>query len=152
MKYIEHLPGPSLADRIECFWFAEDPAAGAGPPERVFPDGCIEWIFHLGRPYADGEGRLQASSFIVGPTTEPLSIAPTGPVATLGVRFRPGGARGLLPPLERLAGTFPTSQEAFDAEGRCVEEEVGNARGFASRQAVLETFLEKRLRRTRVRK
>jgi AraC-like DNA-binding protein len=153
MKYVEHRPGPSLADRIECFWFAEDSAAGMGQaePERILPDGCIEWIFHLGRPYADGQGRLQPSSFVVGPTTAPLSIAPTGAVATLGVRFRPGGARGLLPPLERLAGAFPTSEEAFDAGGRRVAEEVGNARGFASRQAVLETFLQKRLGRTRSR-
>ena len=149
MKYAEHRPSPPLADRVECFWFAEDPEAESGPPERVLPDGCIEWIFHLGRPYADGTGRLQPSSFVVGPTTEPLSIAPTGPVATLGVRFRPGGARGLLPPLERLAGEFPTSEEIWNADGRRVQEEVGNARDSTARQAVLESFLESHLRRTR---
>jgi len=109
MKYVEHPVGPSLAAHVECVWSAEDAEAEAAPPERVLPDGCVEWIFHLGMPYADytegiGRRRVQPASFLVGPMTRPIEIAPTGPVSTLGVRFRPGGARGLLPPLDLFAG------------------------------------------------
>ncbi len=153
MKYREHPVGPPLRAHVECIWYAEDPEAGAGrhEPERVLPDGCAEWIFHLGSPYADDSGCLQPASFVVGPTTRPIEIAPTGPVKTLGVRFRPGGARGLLPPLRLLSGELPTPEEIWDAEGRRVQDEVGNARDFSSRRAALESFLEKRLARARAR-
>jgi AraC-like DNA-binding protein len=151
MKYAEYPVAASLADRVECVWFAEDPGAAAGhdEPERVLPDGCAEWIFHLGQPYSDGAGRLQPRSFVVGPTTRPIEIAPTGPVATLGVRFRPGGARGVLPPLRLLSAGLPTPEEMWDAEGRGVQEEVGNGRDMASRLGALKRFLENRLRRAR---
>jgi len=149
MRYAEHHVGPALAERIECIWIAEDADAAPTAPERVLPDGCLEWIFHLGSPYADGSGRPQATSFLASPTTGPLEIAPTGPVSTMGVRFRPGGARGLLPPLSLFHGAFPTPEEAWDGEGRRAQEEVGNAPGFRARRAVVERFLEKRLERAR---
>jgi AraC-like DNA-binding protein len=139
MKYAERRPAPSLADRVECFWFAEDPEAGSGrtEAERVLPDGCIEWIFHLGRPYVDASRGLQPASFVAGPTARPLTIVPSGPVATMGVRFRPGGARGLLPPLS-----------LFAAAGT-IEDEVASAPDLPSRAAVLERFLEKRREKAR---
>ena len=151
MRYAEYPVAASLGDRIECVWYAEDSGASTGPAERVLPDGCAEWIFHLEHPYSDGAGRLQPRSFLAGPTTRPIEIAPTGPVATLGVRFRPGGARGLLPPLRLLSGALPTPEEMWDAEGRRVEEEVGNGRDIASRRSTLERFLHTRLRRARSR-
>jgi AraC-like DNA-binding protein len=144
MRYAEHRPSPPLAGRVECFWFAEDPEAKAGPTERVLPDGCIEWIFHLARPYLDASGRLQPASFVAGPTTRPISITPSGPVATLGVRFRPGGARGLLPPLSQFADAFPTPREVWGIAAGSIEDEVAEARGLKARAAVLERFLEKR--------
>ncbi len=158
MKYAEHAVRASLAARIECIWSAEDPEAPvrAAPPERVLPDGCVEWIFHLGTPYADytggngsGRGRVQPASFVAGPTTRPLEIAPTGPVSTLGVRFRPGGARGLLPPLDLFAGAFPTPREVWGSEAGSIEDEVASARDLRSRRAALERFLEKRRARMR---
>ena len=149
MRYAEYPVAASLADRVECVWLAEDPGAEAGPAERILPDGCAEWIFHLGHPYSDGAGTVQPRSFVVGPTRRPIEIAPTGPVATLGVRFRAGGARGLLPPLRVLAGGLATPEEMWDAEGRRVLDEVGNGRDMGSRRAALERFLEKRRRLSR---
>ena len=147
MKYGEHRPVPALADRVECFWFAEDPAAGEGTPERVLPDGCIEWIFHLGSAYfevSSGWKHLQPASFVVGPTVRPITIAASGPVATLGVRFRPGGARGLLPPLSEFAEAFPTPREIWGAGAGTIEEEVADTSDARSRIAALERFLSKR--------
>jgi AraC-like DNA-binding protein len=154
MKYREHSTRPSLASRIECLWLAEDDTAGAGPPERVLPDGCIEWIIHLGAPYArvsgDGEASPQPRSFIVGQMTRPIRIAPTGPVRTLGVRFRPGGAREILGlPVDRLTDEAVCAEDLWGIDGRRVEDEVGNAFDDASRRAVIERFLESRLARSR---
>ena len=153
MKYAEHAVSPSLASRVECVWLAEDPSAGPGhsEAERVLPDGCIEWIFHLGAPYRDGQGRSQPRSFVAGPTTSPLTITATGPVATLGVRFRPGGARGLLPPLGLFANAFPTPREIWGAGAGSIEDEVANAPDMAARLEALERFLEDRRRRARPR-
>jgi AraC-like DNA-binding protein len=144
MRYAEHRPSPPLAGRVECFWFAEDPQTRAGSAERVLPDGCIEWIFHLGRPYLDASGRLQPTSFVAGPTTRPLTITPSGSVATLGVRFRPGGARGLLPPLSLFVDAFPTPREVWGAAAGSIEDEVAGAPDLEARAVVLERFLEKR--------
>ncbi len=118
------------------------------------PDGCVEWIFHLGTPYVDysgedGRERTQPPSFLVGPMTRPIEIAPTGPVSTLGVRFRPGGARGLLPPLDVFAGAFPTPREVWGSEAGSIEDEVANAPDLPSRRATIEAFLEKRRARER---
>jgi AraC-like DNA-binding protein len=151
MKYAEHAVAPSLANRVECVWFAEDPDAGAGQaePERVLPDGCLEWIFHLGAPYADATGKNQPRSFVVGPTTQPMTIAATGPVATMGVRFRPGGAQGILPPLAGFADAFPTPREVWGAAAGSIEDEVANAPTSVSRRAAVERFLEGRRSRLR---
>ena len=81
--------------------------------------------------------------------TRPIEIAPTGPVSTLGVRFRPGGARGLLPPLDVFAGAFPTPREIWGSEAGSIEDEVANAPDLRSRRAILERFLEKRRARAR---
>jgi AraC-like DNA-binding protein len=146
MKYREHPVALSLRAHVECIWSAEDPGAVPASSERVLPDGCAEWIFHLGAPYADDSGRLQSASFVVPPTTRPIDIAPTGPVATLGVRFRPGGASGLLPPFESFAGAVPTPREVWGAEGASIEDEVSCARDSRSRRAALERFLLHRRR------
>ncbi len=82
--------------------------------------------------------------------TRPIRIAPTGPVHTLGVRFRPGGAREILGlPVDRLTDEAARAEELWGVEGRRVEDEVGNAVDDASRRAVIERFLESRLARSR---
>ncbi len=132
MRYSEHRVRASLASRIECIWVAEDPDAGSASPERVLPDGCVEWIFHLGAPYSDdsdGSRRLQPHSLLVGPMTGPMTIAASGPVETLGVRFRPGGAAGLLPlPLDALTGGAAATRDLWGADGRRIEDAVLHAR------------------------
>lgn len=54
MKYSEHRPSPALAKYLEVIWFVSEDKDTAPAPnlsERVLPDGCIEWIFHLGAPF-----------------------------------------------------------------------------------------------------
>jgi len=83
--------------------------------------------------------------------TRPINIAPTGPVHTLGVRFRPGGAREILAvPLDLLTDTTAETADLWSADGRRIEDEVGNARDDEARRGALERFLEARLPRAHV--
>jgi AraC-like DNA-binding protein len=150
MRYTEHQPSPSLADQLECFWFVSDDAPPHKAEERVLPDGCVEWIFHLGAPFhhwTEIEGwRLQPRSFVVGELTQFLLLQPTGLVATMGVRFRPGGAYRFLPlPLDLLTDNAVPTGDIWGRAGTYLEDEVLNARTDLERTRVVERFLIGRL-------
>jgi AraC-like DNA-binding protein len=169
VRYEEHRPPPPLAPFVECLWTAEDDAAlEARAPESVVPDGCPEWIFHLGSPYRRFDARgasvasatsaesvasatsatseVQPFSFLVGLTTGPVRLAPTGRVATLGIRFRPGGAHPLVRlPLDELTDAAVETGDLLGAAGRALQEEVGGAAGLDAARSVVERFLLRRL-------
>ena len=152
MKYSEYRPPELLAPFVECLWFASDSAAPAvgAPSERILPDGCLEWIFHLGAPYRrwmpDGRAVLQPRSFVVGELSRYLLLQPTGAVATMGVRFRPGGAYRFLPmPLSELTDAQVPAAEVWGAGGREIEDRVLAARGAERRRRLVEEFLACRL-------
>lgn len=151
MRYEEHRPPAALSPYVECLWLAKDePPRGPCEPERVLPDGCVEWIFHLAAPFSriatNGTVRTQPATFVVGPMTAPLFLEPTGRVDTLGVRFRPGGAHPFLPvALDELTdGAVPTP-ELWGTEGRRIEDAVLHAKADALRLRILERFLAARL-------
>ena len=64
--------------------------------EPVLPDGCPELVLQFGdrfeRVYEDGSAERQSDMVFAGQLTSQVSLRPTGAVATLGVRFRPGSA------------------------------------------------------------
>ena len=70
MKYTEQRPTSTLSKYLEVFWFVsdeDDVTAAPGQSERVLPDGCIEWIFHLGAPFQrciKREWEVQPRSFV----------------------------------------------------------------------------------------
>lgn len=152
MNYTEHQPMPVLADYLECVWFVSDADASpaARPVERVLPDGCIEWIFHLGAPFqrwTQAEGwQLQARSFVVGELTQFLLLQPGGPVSVMGVRFKPGGAyRFLALPLDLLTDRTISTEDVWGPGARYLEEAVLSARTDAERTRLVEGFLVQRL-------
>jgi AraC-like DNA-binding protein len=150
VNYIEQKPQPALSEKVECFWFAASNAEPAGDPERVLPDGCLEWIFHLGAPFgrlnAANEWELQPRSFVVGELTQFILLQPTGAVDTMGVRFRPGGAYRFLPfPVDLLTDSFVSTGNIWGRDGVYLEEAVLSARTPHQRQRLVETFLFNRL-------
>ena len=108
MRYCEIQPQPSLARFIECFWTLEsDSNLPATVPETILPDGCVELILNFGAPFRelkeDGNEEQQPDLFAVGQMTQPMTIAPTGPVQLLGIRFHPGGTAPFFPiPMHQL--------------------------------------------------
>src|SRR5215471_3385981 len=153
MNYSEHRPGAALAPWIECAWFASGATVRpAAAPERVLPDGCVEWVFHFGDPFlrwsADGRSEKQPSSFVVGEMTRPLFVSPSGRVSTMGVRFRPGAAYRFLPvPLEDLTDSAVPTADLWRAEGRDLENSLHESRGEEDRLAAIAGFLLGRLSR-----
>lgn len=152
LRYTERRPSPALAQHLECIWFASEtdisPAKGA--LERVLPDGCLEWIFHLGSPFqrstTAGEWELQPQSFVVGELTRFLLLQPTGVVAVMGVRFRPRGAYRFLPfsLSDFTDGTVPTC-DVWGHKGTYLEDAVLAARNNTQRQQLVEDFLLRQL-------
>jgi AraC-like DNA-binding protein len=150
VNYIERKPQPALSEHVECFWFASSNAEPGGAPERVLPDGCLEWIFHLGAPFRRlnpaHEWELQPRSFVVGELTRFILLQPTGPVDTMGVRFRPGGAYRFLPfPVDLLTDSFVSTGNIWGRDGEYLEERVLSVRSHQDRQQAVETFLISRL-------
>jgi AraC-like DNA-binding protein len=150
LNYIERKPIPALANHIECFWFAASDDLPAGEPERVLPDGCLEWIFHVRMPFRRlnraQQWELQPRSFVVGEISRFILLQPTGPVTTMGVRFRPGGAYRFLPfPVHNLTDDFVSTGDIWGQAGELLEEVVLEARSNHERQQRVEAFLLSRL-------
>jgi AraC-like DNA-binding protein len=154
MRYIEQQPSPTLIQHLECFWFlsATDSSPTTGASEKVLPDGCVEWIFHLGSPFqrsiATGTTAIacgwecQPRSFVVGELTRFLLLRPTGDVAVMGVRFRPGGAYRFLPfPLSDFTDSTVSTRDVWGHEGSWIEEAVLEAQHDSQRQQLVEDFL-----------
>jgi Helix-turn-helix domain len=90
-KYREFAPRPSLRDFVHCIWIFEAPFDDA--PQPIAPDGRCELIIQCGAPYREGDGSLQPRVLFAGQITEPLVLQATGPVAIVGVRFKPEASR-----------------------------------------------------------
>jgi AraC-like DNA-binding protein len=111
MRYRTYATPPALRPFVRALWSLEgDDAAPAA--DRIFPDGCMELVVHLGTPFSawDDDGRecLQPAAFVVGQMAEALRVRPSGHAAVVGVRFHPGGAFALLGvPQHELFGRRP---------------------------------------------
>ena len=146
IDYREARPSRPLAGAIECVWWMSAADASAAPAERILPDGCTEWVIHLGDRFLqeDGAGRWarQPRAFVVGPTDRALRIKPGRRVDSLGVRFRPGAlARFLRLPLHSLSGRTPALDELFGSSATSLVGELGEDKDAASRVRRLDAFL-----------
>jgi AraC-like DNA-binding protein len=157
MNYTEHPPCAALAHDLECIWFVvDDQRVSNRAPERVLPDGCFEWIFHLGQPFQqqhlDGRWENQQPSFFVGELTRFLLLQPGRTIATMGVRFRPMSAYRFLPlSMHVLTNDAVTTREIWGHDGRDLEDQVLNARSDEDRKLLLEAFVLRRLERAQFR-
>jgi AraC-like DNA-binding protein len=151
MDYREHKPTLALRDHVECFWFVtSDYPATTFTAERVLPDGCLEWIFHLGAPFdrllPNNQWERQPKSFLVGELTRFLLLQPLGPPSVMGVRFRPIGAYRFMPfPLAEVTDQIVETADVWQKEGVSIEDAVFNARDDSDRIQLVETFLLRRL-------
>lgn len=153
ISYREQRPSSALVEYLECFWFATDsggvPANGS---EKILPDGCVEWVFHLGEPFqrwTREKWETQPRSFVVGELTRFLLVRPTGQSIIMGVRFRPGTAYRFLPlPLDELTDQNIPTGDLWAREGKQLEDAVNEAEDDVERQRLVEEFLLRQLSTT----
>lgn len=108
-RYREFAPSAALAPLVRAMWrlTAEDCGPASERVEPIFPDGCVELVFHRADPFAarapDGALVRQASALFVGPSTSAVHVARGATSDVIGIRFEPGAAAALgLPPLAEL--------------------------------------------------
>ncbi len=153
MKYREQRPAAGLDRFIECFWFLTDgeTSVKVEPPlERLLPIGAVEVVLHHGSRFRQWKGaqtpRTLAPGVVAGQLTEPLFVQPAGPVATMGIRFRPGGAYPFFGTrLDSLTNSIASFEEAWGGEGGRFERRLLESSTDAERVRVAEEFLASRL-------
>ncbi|HLA12888.1 MAG TPA: helix-turn-helix domain-containing protein [Pyrinomonadaceae bacterium] len=146
LDYREHKLPPPLDRYVECAWFVSDTTASASPAERILPDGCIEWIFHLGLPFeyltAAGEWQVQPRSFVVGELTRFLMLKPASRPNVMGIRFRPRGAYRFFPlPLTHLTDRVVSTSDIWRVSSNELEDRICSPGTDQDRMRVIEGFL-----------
>jgi AraC-like DNA-binding protein len=145
LHYVERPAPAALARAIECVWSVSDRAVRASrPPDRVIPDGCPELLVHLADRYARViGGRLvrQPAAFLAGTLSRPWIVQAPPRVATVGVRFRPGGLTALFG--ASIAGTADREVPLGElpAPIRALAAAIRGARGPASARRAAEAWL-----------
>lgn len=152
MRYREVQPRPPLNRFIECFWTLEsDVNSGLTKPESILPDGCVELILNFGAPFSElidnGLRRRQPAHFLVGQMTQPVSIAPTGPVQVLGVRFHPAGTSQFLHlPMHEMTNQIVELEAIDPALARDLIAVACSVTSLQQKVAAIETCLAARVR------
>jgi AraC-like DNA-binding protein len=145
LHYVEHRVPAPLSGAIECVWSVSDRVARlARPRDRLIPDGCPELIVHRGDRYSrfvDGRLVRQPAAFLAGTLSRPWIVQAPARVATVGVRFRPGGLTALFG--ASLAGTADREVPLVElpAPLSALVAAIRGARGPASALRAAETWL-----------
>jgi AraC-like DNA-binding protein len=123
MHYEELVPDGPAAAFVDRVWRLEHGDGRGVPPQEVLPDGSMEFVFHLGDAFEQQAGGdrwvTQDRVLAAGQLEGPLVLRATGVMHVIGIRFRPGGARGLLPlPQHELTGRIVPLREVAPSARR----------------------------------
>jgi AraC-like DNA-binding protein len=91
LEYAEEAPAGVGAQVARAIWSLRGHAADA-PAEPVVPDGRAELVFNFADPFEDassGGASRQPRMMLVGPTSRPVFVRPTGAIDVVGVRLEP---------------------------------------------------------------
>lgn len=151
MHYQTYLPHPSLSKYIRCYWTLDIMAMPpATYPERIFPDGCTELIFHYGDVFrkqtATRQSDIQPRSFVHGQIKSFIEIEATGRTGMLAVRFTPSGLKAFTPHnVNTVTGEHVPVADFWGKEGDALEDRVLNAATNEQRIRLVERFLLRKL-------
>jgi len=151
LRYVEHRPCAALRSHVECLWLVSD--ARPRPeraPERIVPDGCPELIVHLLDPFSRqiaGRWVPQGRVFLAGTLTRPWLLRAGRRIRTLGIRFRPGEVRPILPVsmIEAADRELPLAASVGRGRAGTLLRGLRAARSEAARFAAAEEWLLERL-------
>ncbi|MGC4088951.1 MAG: helix-turn-helix transcriptional regulator [Polyangiaceae bacterium] len=153
MKHVLVRPRPPLDMLVDSFW-AADTYQALTPRERVLPTGGQALVVHLDeRPleiYADARSTAVArfdGAAVCGARSSPLVFGTAfGP--TVGVHFKPGGARPFFDlPADELAEQTASLEQFWGTSTRLLREQLAECGCLRGRVQILESFLLERARR-----
>lgn len=149
MDYQLYFPQDKLAPYVKCYWSLANGPENASR-ERVFPDGCIELIFHSGDLFkkydSQTQSHIQPRSFIHGQIKKCIEIEPTGETKIFSVRFQPGGLQRFIDfDVDELTDKTLSVAEIWNAEGNATEKAMLSAKTDAAKIETIENFLLSRL-------
>ncbi len=142
-------PARAHAFPVEQIWYFDGTVAHRR--ERVFPNGSLELIVHLGDRYRDPvAGRTFPELVMAGLATEATVVeAPPGRSHVMGVRLRPGGAFAVLGrPVHDLTGESVDLAELVGRAALELGERCRAARSARERIGAALAFALERARRT----
>ncbi len=151
MEYHVYIPGEALSRYIKCYWTLESSLDDAYEnKQRIFPDGCIELIFHYGdlfKKYSvNGAADFQPRSFLHGQLNRYMEIEPSGNIGVFSVRFVPCGLQPFLEmDINEYTGKAISVEEIWGNEGKLVEERMMHAENTMDRIKIIEHFLSGRI-------
>lgn len=153
MDYQTYPPTSDLSSLVKCFWTLEIPRALEFPRQRIIPDGCVEMAFILGddikRYTNETDFILQPRACVIGHTTDPFYIEPTGSVKTFAIRFYPYGITNFVDiSLESLANKETPLDQIFGFNiAKELEEKIIQSVNTVTRIQIIEEFLLKQLKK-----
>lgn len=152
MNYQTYTPTPELSKYVKCYWILESSVkTDLVSAEKIFPDGCIELIFHYGDLFMEFRSNhasdLGPRSFVYGQLEKFIEIRATGKIGVLGIRFYPHGLRPFVRlDINEITGQSVAVQELWGREGGILEDKILNAPTIERRISLVEIFLLEKLR------
>ncbi|WP_284652265.1 helix-turn-helix transcriptional regulator [Flavobacterium terrisoli] len=152
MEYNVYEPKSSLSGKVKCYWSLEDSEnKDQNKKDRVFPDGCVELLFHYGdffKKYEDnGTSEIQPKSFVYGQITKFIDLEPTGRIGIFSVRFQPNGLQNFIDvKVSDLTDRIISLKDLWGNEGKMLETQMLSAANNEERLTIIERFLESQQR------
>jgi AraC-like DNA-binding protein len=149
-----YYPARAPLDGLVEFFWAADAYVAEAPRERVLPTGAHAIVIHLAaapmRIYASEDANAPASAVhavLCGARSSPLIIGTEmGP--TVGIHFKPGGARPFFDvPADATTGQAVSLEDVWGPSSRALRERLLAAPTAAARVGILEAALLARARR-----
>jgi AraC-like DNA-binding protein len=154
MRYAQFPAPPQLTPWVECVWRLTGHRSDGESAQRVFPDGCLELVIHLGDPFRaridTGDLQTQPRRLVVGQMVQAVTLEPTGRVDVWGVRVHPWGARLLFEgPASHLTGRIEHAGDVAPDLAQALVDAIADGRApeALSVQALCRV-LERRARAT----
>jgi len=151
MNYRVYTPHALLLPYVKCYWSLEADSRAMATAERIFPDGCVELLFHYGDRFRKYTGPqqsiLQPRSFIHGQIRSYIELEATGAAGMFGVRFQPMGLQAfvLMDALE-LSGLNVETEQVWGKAGDELSDRMLNASCGTERAQIVDAFLLRNLR------
>lgn len=152
MNYNVYEPAKNLSKYIRCFWSLESADSDAAhEKERIFPDGCIELIFHYRDLFIvhhpNTTPQLQGRSFIHGQLKKYMELEATGKIGVFSARFHPAGLGAFVDfEIDSITGKTISIYDVWSHKGKELEQKVISCETDKERISVVEAFLLSQLK------